>query len=147
MQLNGYFLRPAAISDLQDIHSLICALEEQTFEYQEFEKAYSKNLQNPDVFYQAALVNNRVIAFGSLQIQTLLHHCGPVAEIQELYVVPEYRCRGLGGQIVRKLKEKALESGCAILEVSCDRGRFESHRFYEQQGFAGSHFKFTLKLS
>ena len=68
------------------------------------------------------------------------------AELQEIVVARERRGQGLGGRLFSEAEKTAAAAGCLQLEVCCNRKRTDSHRFYERQGMAASHFKFTEVL-
>jgi GNAT superfamily N-acetyltransferase len=58
-----------------------------------------------------------------------------------------FRGRGLGTQMIEWAIERAQRSGCAVIQLTTDNKRPDSHRFYEKLGFVGSHLgmKLTLK--
>ena len=54
--------------------------------------------------------------------------------LHDLYVSPEYRRRGLGTQLLRRVAAIAVERGCGRFEwVTSDRNT-DAHRFYEDLG-------------
>lgn len=132
--------------DAEAVYHLICALEKTSPPQGEFVRVYQKNLLNPEILYLVCKFQGRVIAFGSLHMQLLLHHCGAVAEIQELVVQPNLRGEGVGAALFSALKAEARQRNCVLLEVCCNRGRERAHRFYEKCGMERSHYKFTLKM-
>ncbi len=81
-----------------------------------------------------------------MYLQKLLHHGALVGEIQELFVDKSLRGQGIGAQMVDYARLFAKRSGCVLLEVASNRRRKRTHRFYEQQGFRKSHYKFTYEL-
>lgn len=54
--------------------------------------------------------------------------------LEDLYVLPEYRGRGVGKSILTKLAEIAAERGCARLEWSCLNWNTPSIDFYRSLG-------------
>jgi PhnO protein len=66
-----------------------------------------RNLQNPDCHYFLAFDGSLCAGYASVQAQWLLHHCGKVGEIQEMFVIPAYRSKGVGGLLIRKLMQVA----------------------------------------
>ena len=88
----------------------------------------------------------RVVAFGSVHTSRLLHHCGEVAEIQELFVLPEARGKGIGTALVEAMAAWAKEMDAVQLEVASNSRREETHEFYESIGFEFTHKKFVRPM-
>jgi PhnO protein len=137
---------PASQEHLNAVYALVCELEEHSLPREEFERVYSKNLLNADITYLLALAEGVPVGFGTLHVQSLLHHYGSVAEVQELVVTKEYQGRGIGSRLWQSLRGVAKQTGCNLLEVCCNRSRVQSHPFYETQNMQRSHFKFTYYL-
>lgn len=128
------------------IYSLICELEEAPLDRTKLEAVYLQNLADPNIHYRVALENGEVVGFASVHVQHLLHHGGKIAELQEIVVAESRRGQGLGNLLFSEAEKTARAAGCLQLEVCCNRKRTDSHRFYERQGMAASHFKFTEAL-
>lgn len=77
----------------------------------------------------------RAIGFAYLAFSWSLEHGGRACWLEELYVVPERRERGLGGRLLHAALDVARAEGCAAvdLEVEVDRARAE--HLYEREGF------------
>lgn len=61
---------------------------------------------------------------------------GSVALLDELYVAPQQRNRGLGGAILAMVERIARDRGCAWLEINVDGDDVDARRFYERHGYA-----------
>ncbi len=129
------------------IYSLICELEEASLDRTKLEAVYLQNLADPNIHYLIALENGEAAGFASVHVQHLLHHAGKIAELQEIVVAESRRGQGLGSLLFSEAEKTARAAGCLQLEVCCNRKRTASHRFYERQGMAASHFKFTEALA
>jgi (aminoalkyl)phosphonate N-acetyltransferase len=138
-------LRPATLNDLSFVYECLCDLEETTLPYAAFEQIYVANLANTAVHYVITEANHVPVGFASCHVQQLLHHAGPVAEIQELYVQPYWRGRGHGQALVQHLVGLGREQGWVHLEVTSNRRRARTHEFYERLGFAQTSYKFVRK--
>lgn len=64
-----------------------------------------------------------------------LEHGGPSCWLEELYVLPAWRCRGVGVALVRASLGRARGLGCLVmdLEVTADHARAE--HLYAREGF------------
>ena len=143
-------IRDARPEDAAVVYRLICELEEganEAIEWELFLAVYRRNLGDPNVCYRVAEEDGEVIGFVSLHVQWLLHHCGPVAELQELIVSSSHRGKGLGVKLLEDMREEARRRGCLQIELCCNRMREASNAFYGRHGFQKSHFKHTLKFA
>ncbi|MFE5672733.1 GNAT family N-acetyltransferase [Agromyces sp. NPDC056523] len=62
---------------------------------------------------------------------------GPVALLDELYVAPADRGRGLGSAMIELLVADAEASGVSAIEINVDAEDVDAQRFYERHGFSG----------
>jgi ribosomal protein S18 acetylase RimI-like enzyme len=95
-----------------------------------------------------AVVDERVVGFGSLVIVTSLWLNGPVGYIKELIVCRAHRRRGIGAALLSKLEAIAfVEWSCEAVELDSATNRLESHGFYEKRGFVRRGLVFTKRAS
>jgi PhnO protein len=142
-------LRKVSSEDLQQVFLLVCELESsggETMELAAFMPVYLQNCKDENVYYLLAMHDDKAVGFGSMHVQRLLHHCGPVAEVQELIVTQEFQGRGVGKQLLRALEEEARIRGCRQIELCCNRTRIESNEFYSRQGYSKTHYKHVKKF-
>lgn len=139
-------IRPADPSDLAVVYQFLCELEETNLDFTPFRAVFRHNLMNPMVHYLMAEHEGEVAGFVSCHVQYLLHHTGKVGEIQELYVRPEYRSQRVGRQLVSALHALAVEEDWVHLEVTTNRKRTDTVRFYERESFVRSHFKLVRPI-
>lgn len=60
---------------------------------------------------------------------------GPLAVLDELYVVPSARGRGLGSELLAAVEEELLARGCPELHIDVDEGDEDTRRFYVAHGY------------
>lgn len=61
------------------------------------------------------------------------------AQIEAVRVRRDYRGRGLGGAMFQWAIEESRLRGCVLVQLTTDKSRSDSHRFYERLGFIASH--------
>lgn len=137
-------IRRAILSDFESVYGFINELENDTFGKEQQCHIFTQNLAHPNIVYLLAFSQDKPVGFLSLHIQNLLHHGGPIGEIQEMFVLAEARSHGVGKQLIGEIKRIAKEKGVLQLEVTSSFKRDEAHKFYEREGFVHTHKKFTL---
>jgi ribosomal protein S18 acetylase RimI-like enzyme len=68
------------------------------------------------------------------------------AQIEGVRIDSKMRGKGLGQKMLEDAKQRARSSGCSLVQLTADKTRADAHRFYEEQGFVGSHIGFKLNL-
>ena len=63
---------------------------------------------------------------------------GPVALLDEMYVVPSARGAGIGSAISRRLIDDCRVAGVSAIEINVDEADVDAQRFYERHGFHGA---------
>ncbi len=64
-------------------------------------------------------------------------YAGPVALLDELYVVPHLRDRGIGSAIMTELMAMARDRQVGLIEINVDEADVDTQRFYDHHGFSG----------
>ncbi|AXE21359.1 GNAT family N-acetyltransferase [Runella rosea] len=138
-------IQGAVESDVITVYDFLCELEEEKLDFNAFQKIFNRNLKNPDCHYFMAFDEAKCVGYASVHAQWLLHHCGKVGEIQEMFVVDNYRSKGVGSLLIQELMKVAERENFKILEVTANKKRVDTHRFYERKGLEPTHLKFVKK--
>ena len=140
---NEIIIKPASSDDLESIFRLVCELENMRFDFDAFGLIYDKNIRNPENYYFVAVVIDKIVGFISYHTQDLLHHCGRVGEIQELFVDKDYRNKGIGKSLMNEIYRISNINNIKSIEVTSNVKRIENIDVYQKLGFAKTHNKFT----
>jgi PhnO protein len=147
MEIKNISIRKAVPGDMLTIYEQICELESFAFEIKLFENIFFQNINDANKLYYLAEDNlGNCLGFISCHIQLLLHHCGKVAEIQELFVKKEVRGKGIGGELIGYIEKMLKELDCVSFEVTAQNKRLETHEFYKKMGLDLTHLKFTKNI-
>ncbi|MEA1869129.1 MAG: GNAT family N-acetyltransferase [Euryarchaeota archaeon] len=139
-------IRPAIQSDERSVYDLITTLMGFPLEQAAFHDVFIRNLHSESVLYYVAERDGVIVGFGSLHIEPQLHHLGLAGEIQELVVHETVRSKGIGAELVSRLKEEAEKLGCVSIEVTTRKRWVDAQRFYKSVGFRQTHVNFTKEL-
>ena len=112
-----------------------------------FNREYHAPTPGPDVLtarLHSLLAGSDVIAFlagdpavgvALLTLRPNVWYDGPVVLVDELYVAPEARGRGLGSALLAAVESLTRERGGRLIEIAVDGADTDAHRFYERHGY------------
>lgn len=73
--------------------------------------------------------------FALVTLRPSPYYEGPIATVDEMYVRPEQRGQGLGGELMALLLRLAHDRGCGEVQINVDEDDVRARRFYERHGF------------
>jgi GNAT superfamily N-acetyltransferase len=79
--------------------------------------------------------SGRVVGVAYVAIILSAEHCGSVAWLEELYVRPDDRHRGIGTALVTSVLERAPKNGIVAVELEIDAGHNRVISLYQRLGF------------
>ena len=79
--------------------------------------------------------DGRAQGFALVTLRPAVWFDGPVAQLEELYVVPELRDQGLGTAVLTEARGLAREQGSPEMHINVDEVDADTRRFYERHGF------------
>jgi len=86
----------------------------------------------------ALLTGDPAVGLALLTLRPNVWYDGPVALLDELYVAPELRGRGLGSALLAAAEAVTRQRGGEVLEINVDGHDVDARRFYERHGYANS---------
>jgi GNAT superfamily N-acetyltransferase len=86
----------------------------------------------------AILAGTPAVAVALVTLRPNVWHVGPVALLDELYVVPDLRGRGVGSRVIDLLLATVRQRSVSLVEINVDEGDVDAQRFYERHGFAAT---------
>ena len=86
-------------------------------------------------FILVALNDKRPVGVAYVSFTWTLEHGGKSAWLEELYVVPDQRDRGIGRAMLQGVLQRARENGCAAVDLEVDTQHARAERLYAREGF------------
>lgn len=82
-----------------------------------------------------ARAHEEAVGYGVLCCGFSLEYGGRDAFVDELYVRPEWRDRGIGNRLLDAMEAHCRASGVAALHLEVDHGNPDGKRLYSRRGF------------
>jgi GNAT superfamily N-acetyltransferase len=86
-------------------------------------------------FFLVAKAGDQALGVVDVAFSWTLEHGGKSAWLDELYVIPEYRGRGIGTALLKEAIAQAHRSGCAAVDLEVDQNHRQAERLYQREGF------------
>lgn len=83
----------------------------------------------------ALLAGEPVVGLALLTLRPNVWYDGPVALLDELYVVADQRGRGIGTKLLNAAERESTRRGAQLVEVNVDGDDAHARRFYERHGY------------
>jgi len=83
----------------------------------------------------AWLAGDPAVGVAVLTLRSNVWYDGPVGLLDELYVVPDHRDRGIGLTMLHAVEAEVLGRGGEVLEINVDGEDTDARRFYERHGY------------
>jgi GNAT superfamily N-acetyltransferase len=108
--------------------------------------SFERTLEDPDCYIYVAEEDNQMIGFVTFSVRNVVRYKKPIAEGDELYVMPEYRGKGYGKQLMQHIINKATELNCHRMFLESHYKHETAHKMYESMGFTNYGYHFIKDL-
>jgi ribosomal protein S18 acetylase RimI-like enzyme/uncharacterized membrane protein YphA (DoxX/SURF4 family) len=100
------------------------------------QEVLKKAVANPaSGFILLARERERVIGVAYVAIILSVEHCGPVAWLEELYVDPDHRCRGIGTALLNGVIARLTATGAVAIDLEVHESHERTVSLYQRLGF------------
>ena len=86
-------------------------------------------------FVLIARVAGQIVGLAYAAAILSAEHGGPVAWLEELYVAPGHRSRGIGSALIGAVIDRARETGIVAVDLEVDAGHTRAESLYRRHGF------------
>jgi len=77
----------------------------------------------------------RIVGVAYVATIPSVEHCGSVAWLEELYVIPTHQSRGIGTALANAVLDRAHKEGIVAIDLEIDAGQNRSESLYRRLGF------------
>lgn len=84
----------------------------------------------------AVLAGTPPVAIALVTLRPNVWYAGPVALLDEMYVVPGLRGRGIGSAVIGEMVSTCRARDVGLIEINVDESDVDAQRFYERHGFS-----------
>jgi len=94
----------------------------------------------------ALLAGRPEIGVALVSLRTSVWYEGPVATLDELYVAPQRRSRGLGARLLAAVEAEVHRRGGEVVEINVDGDGGGAPRFYQRHGYRNTEVGANIPL-
>ena len=96
---------------------------------------FGRLLALPEIVAVLAEDGAAPVGFALVSLRPAIWFDGPVAQLEELYVVPRLRSGGIGTQVLALCRRLVRDLGAPEMHINVDEVDVDTRRFYERHGF------------
>lgn len=115
------------------------------------EKDFEELLMHPEPISLVAVCGKQVvgICFGKIEQTAGNSFCKSrkAAVIEDLYILPEYRERGIASSLIKKVREQAVAGGAETLELCVWQFNADALHLYEKLGLQVQYYRMEERLN
>lgn len=108
--------------------------------------SFGKVIKSKNNFVYVSEENYKMVGFVTFSVRLVIRYPKPIAELDELYVLPEYRRKGVGQKLMEKILSKAKELNCYRLFIESHYEHKSAHKLYGKLNFTNYGYHFIKNL-
>lgn len=113
---------------------------------QDGEKAL-KNALEPSPYVRAWLIveDGKTVGYGAVCFSYSIEFGGITSYLDDFYVRPEYRGKGIGTAALAAFEQISRDGGCCIFHLEVEAANEKARDFYLKNGFEDTHRALLIK--
>ena len=132
-------VRPAGLSDAATLarmlHEFNTEFDTETDSEPVLATRFARILTHDSVLALLSSDGRQDTGFALITLRPAIWFDGPVATLDELYVVPDRRDQRIGTALLTRACGLLRERGCPEMHINVDEVDVDTRRFYERHGF------------
>ncbi|MEP1355680.1 MAG: GNAT family N-acetyltransferase [Tateyamaria sp.] len=143
--------RDATAADLPDILALmtddVLGAGREGLDFAHYMLAFERLQSEPDNHLIVGMHDGRIIATYQLTfISGLSLQAARRAQIETVRVASDLRGQKIGEAMIADAEARACAAGCALMQLTMNKSRTDTARFYQRLGFTPSHIGYKRDL-
>ncbi len=143
-------IREATKMDIELILNLMenyYSYEDLAFKKNDSRKALIDLLSNDDYgFVDLVIINNDVVGYICVTFGFSLEYFGRDCIIDEIYIVPESRRKGIGSHVLKQLEKQLIDKGVKAIHLEVFSKNKQAYHFFLKNGFVVHESSFLSKI-
>lgn len=108
--------------------------------------SFSKVLHTSTSFVYVSEKAGKILGIATFSMRHVIRYPKPIAELDEMYVDPNFRRQGIGNELMQAVEKRARELGCYRLYIESQYKHEQGHKFYESLGYKNYGYHFLKNL-
>lgn len=108
--------------------------------------SFATVINNPNNFIFVAEDGNKIVGFATFSVRDVIRYPKKIAELDELFVLEDYRQKGVGKKLMEQIESKAKELNCYRIFIESHYDHKTAHNFYEKLGYTNYGYHFIKNL-
>lgn len=136
-------IRLAELSDYEKLMMLYNLFVEEDRFSKHNNDSFHEVMKRTDYFVYVAEENDRLIGLMTFSTRSVVRYPRPIAQLEELFVLEEFRNLGLGKKFIEEMEIKAKELKCCNIYIESRNDKKIAHQVYQRLGYKldGFYFK------
>ncbi|MEL6806529.1 MAG: GNAT family N-acetyltransferase [Pseudomonadota bacterium] len=144
--------REAVAKDLPDVLALmtddVLGSTREGVDFEHYRAALERMQNEPDNHLIVGERGGRIIATYQLTfISGLSLQAARRAQIETVRVASDLRGQGVGAAMIADAEARARAAGCTLMQLTMNKSRTDTARFYQRLGFTPSHIGYKRDLT
>lgn len=139
-------IREAKSSDYDELMKLYNLFVEENRFSQHDNDSFNVVMERPDYFVYIAEDNNKLIGLMTFSVRSVVRYSRPIAQLEELFVLEDFRKLGIGRKFIDILETKSKELNCCNIYIESRNDKKVAHEVYQRLGYKKDGFYFKKVL-
>lgn len=140
-------IRDATLEDYEEAIKLYGIFVEDEKRYKNLDNdSFKKVISDSNSIMRLAINDDVIVGFILFSMRNVVRYAKPIVEIEEFFVLEEYRRMKIGKALTDDAFTYAKENDCEYVFLASGKERVPAHKFYRNYGFDEYALHFRKKV-